>query len=300
MKKLILIFVVILFTISSCQVRKGQTKKSDESSLSEVEVKTISVKKDKIEQYYTAYATLLGITETDVYTKVPGKLIKKILSEGDTVEKDQVVCLIDRDEPAMEYTEASVKSPIKGVITKYFADIGESVMPQTGMSKPLFRVSDISKLKAEIYISEKDLSLVKEGQLCKIEVENFPEKFFYGKVTKKSTTLDPITNKAKIDITLDNKDMVLKNGMFTKINIVLNTKTNTIVVPKKSVIEEVYKERKIVYLVKENKAYEQEVVTGIETDTEVEIISGLNEGDEIIIEGLYGIIDGTPVRVVSN
>ncbi|HCJ67386.1 MAG TPA: hypothetical protein DHV62_08725, partial [Elusimicrobia bacterium] len=135
-------------------------------------VKITKVKIGKIEETVSLVGDIYGWREVKVYTKVNGRLAKKMKDEGEMVKENEVVALVNRDEPALKYTEAEIKSPIDGIITKYFADIGDDVFPAQPMPRePVFTIADINKVKLEAHLSEKDIAKVAKGQKVRIFVD---------------------------------------------------------------------------------------------------------------------------------
>jgi len=126
-KRVVLILVLLVVGLVAYRVvRYNMAKRNIKKSLEEkvTPVKTIPAGKGDIEEIISLNGDIRGLREVDVYTRVSGKLIKKIKEEGESVKKGEVVALIDRDEPALGFTKAEVKAPIKGTVIRYYVDIG--------------------------------------------------------------------------------------------------------------------------------------------------------------------------------
>jgi len=98
-------------------------------------------------------------------------------------------------------------------------------------------------------------------------------------------------------INLDNKDGLLKPGMFASVTLKTATKDDVVVVPTDAVV--FHGGRYVVYTADGNKAVEKEVETGLDNGQETEITSGLQEGDILIIKGQHFIKDGSEIKIVT-
>jgi len=258
-------------------------------------VKTFPAGRGDIEEIISLNGDIRGLREVDVYTRVSGKLIKKIKEEGDSVEKGEIVALIDRDEPALGFTKAEVKSPIEGTVIRYYVDVGDSVIPQEPMpQEPVLNIAYMDKVKIVVNVGEKDIAKLRKGEKVRVSVDAYPEENFLGRVVKVAPAVDPRSRKLKVELEIENKDHRLKPGMFADVEIVYNEHSNVLVVPRIAVLEK--EGRTILFTVDDDSAKLREVKTGISDEEKIEIVEGLSEGESVVIEGNYGLIDGAKVN----
>jgi len=301
-KLLLFIFCSLLFALCfllfyGCGQKKKETK-IPETLEKKALVKIAKVKISKIEETIPLVGDIYGQREVKVYTKVSGKLTKKIKNEGELVKEDEVVALIDRNEPALNFAQAEVKSPIAGMITKYFVDLGDEVFPAQPMpGQPLLTIAEIDKVKVEVYLSEKDTGKVKKEQKVRILVDAYPEKIFWGKVSEIAPQINSLTRKLKVDVEVSNEEHLLKSGMFARVEIITNEYENILVVPLKAVLDK--EKEKVVFVVKENKAKMVPVETGVNDEENIEIKKGLSLGEKVIVEGNYGLTEGTEIEIIK-
>jgi len=301
-KLLLFIFCSLLFALCSllfygCGQKKKETK-IQETIEKKTLVKIAKAKIGKIEENISLVGDIYGQREVKVYTKVSGKLTKKIKNEGELVKEDEVVALIDRNEPALNFAQAEVKSPIAGMITKYFVDLGDEVFPAQPMpGQPLLTIAEIDKVKVEVYLSEKDTGKVKKEQKVRILVDAYPEKIFWGKVSEIAPQINSLTRKLKVDVEVSNEEHLLKSGMFARVEIITNEYENILVVPLKAVLDK--EKEKVVFVVKENKAKMVLVGTGVNDEENIEIKKGLSLGEKVIVEGNYGLTEGTEIEIIK-
>jgi len=290
----ILVLGLVAYRIVSYNMAKRNIKGSTEEKVTPV--KTVSAEKGNIEEIISLNGDIRGLREVDVYTRVSGKLIKKIKEEGDSVKKGEIVALIDRDEPALGFTKAEVKSPIEGTVIRYYVDIGDSVIPQEPMpQEPVVNIAYMDKIKIVVNVGEKDISKLRKGEKVRVSVDAYPEENFLGRVVKVAPAVDPRSRKLKVELEIENKDHRLKPGMFADVEIIYNEHSNVLVVPRISVLEK--EGRTILFTVEDDRAKLREVKTGISDEEKIEIVEGLTEGESVVIEGNYGLTDGAKVEV---
>jgi RND family efflux transporter MFP subunit len=226
---------------------------------------------------------------------VPGRLMQKIKDVGDTVQKNETVALVDRDEPALKYAPGEVTSPLTGIVTQYFVDLGEYVSPAT----PVCEVADVNNVKIVVYVAENDLPRVKLGQSARFETDAYPGRIFWGKVSKISQSLDTSSRSSGVEILADNPDLKLKPGMFARVDLIISTHSNTIVVPRQALRET--DSADYLYIIKDNKAYMKKVKVGVKLEDIPEITGGINDSDVVITMGWNNVSsDGELVEITNK
>ena len=296
------IFLVIFLPFITCSLvflSGCGGEEAQEKGRRALPVKVAEVVKGDIEEVINLTGNVKGRREVQIYAKVPGKLTKKIKDVGDRVKKNQVIALIDRDEEALKYSSAEVKSPISGEVTRYFVDLGESVFPAQPMPRsPVVMVADMDKVKVIVNVIERYISRVGVGQQAEIFVSAYPERSFVGEVKTVSKSLDPISRTAQVEILLDNPEHLLRPGMFARVKLITKGLDDVLIMPRSALIER--EDKSVVFAVEEGKAKERIVELGATNDTKIQIIAGVEEGRKVIVEGNYGLLDGTKVEVVDG
>ncbi|MCG1024865.1 efflux RND transporter periplasmic adaptor subunit [Dehalobacter sp.] len=187
--------------------------------------------------------------------------------------------------------DMDVKAPIDGILTALDVKIGSMV---TSAVSPA-RVVDLSKVFVTVSLSEQEINRVHSGQSVQIEVPAASVKV-KGVIDSVSIAANA-QGKYTLKTYVDNKDGVIKPGMFANMTLSIAGKDNVLAVPTDAVIFHGGKD--VVYIAKENAAVEMEVTTGLESGTETEIVSGLAEGDIIIAKGQNFVQDGSEIKVVT-
>jgi RND family efflux transporter MFP subunit len=106
---------------------------------------------------------------------------------------------------------------------------------------------------------------------------------------------DPQTKKFGIEVAVDNPGLVLRPGTFGEVVVEVKTREDALAVPQKAILENKY-----VFVAQDGKAVKREVTLGLQNTNLVEIQSGLAEGDMVIVEGNFGLEEGTPLEVTGE
>ncbi len=229
--------------------------------------------------------------EVIVYPKVSGKIIQKVKEDGNTVEKNEAIAYIDRDEVGLKFEKAPVQSPLSGIIGRVYVDIGQNVDMQT----PVALVVSMDKVKIDFDTPEKYLPRVSLGQQARINVDAYPQQEFLGQVSKISPVVDLTTRSAPVEITVDNPGHRLKSGMFAKVRLILEEHKNVPVILKEAVIgrePDLY-----VYVIENNRAVLKKITLGLREGPYYQVREGLKQGDIVVIMGQQRLRDNAQVSV---
>lgn len=189
----------------------------------------------------------------------------------------------------------TITSPINGVVGSINLSLGDTASP----TSPAATVSDTSRLEIETLVSESEVSYIKTGDVVDVAVKAAGEKPYKGRVDSVSSIPDPVKHQYTAKVVLDNQDNKIKSGMFAEVIIGTESKQEVLCVPISSVIPR--SGREIIYTVdNKNRAHEVEVKTGLRDRTNVEIVSGLKAGEQVITKGNTLVNNGTLVRVVAG
>ena len=173
-----------------------------------------------------------------------------------------------------------VTSPVDGFVGKRNVDPGAMVNTNTAIAS----VVEISRLKLVVNVVEKDLRMVTAGDVGVVEVDAYPGEKFNGRIARVAPVLDPATRTAPIEIEIPNGDNRLKPGMYARISLTVEERKNTLLAPKSAVID--FENKRGVWVPNEERRAQFVPVTlGIEGPEQIEIVSGLKEGDRFVVAG---------------
>jgi RND family efflux transporter MFP subunit len=189
-----------------------------------------------------------------------------------------------------------MKAPFGGVVASKNAEVGEVINPMMGGFSPtsgVLTLMDFSQVKIEIDVTQKDVARIHKGQSAQLRVTALPDRIFQGQVSIVNITADPVSKKFKVEITVNNPDLSLRPNTFGEISLEVSTHENALVIPQKAVLENKY-----VFRVKNNNTVERvEISLGLQNSDRIEVINGLKEGDLVVVEGNFGLEDGTQIEI---
>jgi len=172
-------------------------------------------------------------------------------------------------------------SPIAGKIIQNNAILGGMVDQGT----EILVVMDPTLLCIDAEIYEKDIAKVKMDQTVEVSVPAYPGEKFIGQVKYISDILNEETRTITVRTQVENKSMKLKAGMFADIKIFLNHANQALSIPREAILED--KGDKIVFVKRESKFYLQVIQTGARENGFIQILGGIDPGDEIVTQGNY-------------
>ena len=176
-------------------------------------------------------------------------------------------------------------SPISGTVIERNGTIGATV----GSDANLFKIIDLSSVWIDANVFEKDLERVRNGQVVNVTVPAFPGVTFRGRVILISSVVDPETRTVQVRTEVPNPDGRLKPDMFANVEIVTAANRTAISVPIAAVLDDGGKS--VVFVADGNDYRKREVALGLKSDDRVEVVSGLNAGDKVVIKGNYLLME---------
>jgi len=338
MKKNSVLALLLVLLITGCNSGE-QTTKSAETSIPEVKVQTVFKQMVEQEQVYTASITpnsrnmiasyqstmriekimvevgdnvsagqLLVQMEQSNYLqaklqlenlKVDYQRIAALFQSGGISKQqlDQLKVQLDVTQETLDNLEKNtfLKSPVSGIITQRNFDNGDLTGGQV-----ILQVQQLNPLKVSINIQENYFPFVKRQMTAAIRLDSYPDEVFEGKVNLIYPTIDPISHTFTTELTVNNTGMKIRPGMFARVTFNFGSAEN-IVVPDMAVIRQPGVNDRYVYVLNANNTVSYtKVLLGQRFGNAYEILSGLNDGDKVVIAGASRLVDGTTVKVIEN
>ena len=160
----------------------------------------------------------------------------------------------------------------------------------------LFTIMDYRQVIVEIDVSGSELARIHIDQPVYVQNYALKNEIFPGKVISVDPAIDPKTRTFKVTILVDNTKLRLRPGMFVKVDVVVESHQNAIVIPQHVI--QLRNNRKVVFVVESQSAVQREVETGLETRDRIEIISGLKENERLVVSGYETLKDKSSVKIV--
>ncbi len=191
-----------------------------------------------------------------------------------------------------QYRSTTVTSPFGGIVSERPVSPGDIVQP----GGALFTVVDPSSMRLEASVPAEQLSMIRVGVPVVFTVSGYPGRDFVGHIVRVNPTADPTTRQVRIYVSIPNAGRTLVGGLFATGRISSATKTG-LVIPSSAV--DVRGTSPSVMRVKGGKAEKVQVQVGItdKTSETIEVLSGIQAGDTLLLGAAQGITPGTPVKV---
>ncbi len=196
----------------------------------------------------------------------------------------------DENEIQLGYTE--IRAPFDGLIVARYVHLAENV----ALNAPLFRISDFDPLLCPIQVPEREMPRLRVGQSAYLTVEAWPGRRFSARVLRIRPVVDADTGTIRVTLEVRTEGR-LRPGMFARVFVETATRDGALVIPKAALSLESIGDT--VYVAKDGRASRREVSLGYQEGDFVEILSGVAEGESVVVVGQDGLGDGTPIQILS-
>ena len=185
-----------------------------------------------------------------------------------------------KGEVLIKLKSGDIISPFNGVLG--YTGLTEDILASSNIL--IITLDDNSTIYSDIKIPENYSASIKKGLPVEVKISSYKDKSFLGEIDFVSSRINADTRSLLSRIKVDNKNLELISGSLLEVSVKFNLR-NSLSVPDTSVMIE--GDKSYVYKISnENIANKIEVITGLRDQKNIEIISGLNEGDIIVAEGL--------------
>ncbi len=264
--------------------------RKEEKRLDAFPVRVEAVAKRNLEETITLVGTIKARDEATLFSRVPGKLMKNLVTEGDRIEKGAPVALVERDEVGVRFEPAPVPSTLTGVVARVYLDRGADVT----LSTPVAFVVDQRQVLVQAEVPERYAGKVAMKQNVRVRVDAYPNKIFQGRASRLSPVVDAATRSTYMEASLENPGNLLRSGMFAKAEIVVAKRDGALSIP----VEALTDGSNVAFVVRDGKASRRELILGLRTDKYAEVKSGLQEGDKVVAFGLFGLKEGSALEIL--
>jgi RND family efflux transporter MFP subunit len=187
-----------------------------------------------------------------------------------------------------------IRALSEGYITERLIETGDRV----NSNQQVYTIEDFSPLLIRVFVPTSDSIKLKTGMQAEVNTEVLKGSSFNGKVKLINPRIDVETGTVKVTVEIFDESMKLKPGMFVEVRIVIGVKEGVLVIPRKAIL---FKQNKTFVFVMDRRSQvaQQEVTLGLTEEDLVEITSGLEEGNVIVVVGVESLKDGQRVEVVQ-
>ena len=183
-------------------------------------------------------------------------------------------------------------SPINGVVIARNYDPGD----MTG-GQPVLTVGQITpNVKVMINVNETDITVVKRGMPVDVTLDAFPGETFSGRITRVAPAVDASTRTFPVEVQVANPGGKILPGMFARVEINLGQREN-VVVPDRAVVKQSGSAVKFVYTYSNGTVQYKQVELGQRLDDSYELLSGIQDGDTVVVAGQVRLVDGAKAQI---
>ncbi len=229
----------------------------------------------------------------DLYQRRRRLYDNKIIAreELDQSETQRTLALTDLEQIKVRYNHGFPKSPIAGIVNHLYLDEGE----YADIGKPIVDIVNIDKIKINVRVPELDVRFVKKGQQTSVKIDAFPDRTLIGTVDFVSFKADPATKTFLVRSIIDNPGHDIRPGMIGRVAFVRRVISDAVAAPLFTLVDK--GGERIVFIEKDGVAESRTISIGVIEGDRVQITSGLNAGDHLIVKGQTEVEDGMKVIV---
>ena len=206
-------------------------------------------------------------------------------------EVDALVAQIDVAQA--QIADREIRAPFAGLLGVRQVSEGALVRPGDQIST----LDDIQTLKVDFSVAERHLPSVRLKQKVQATSVAYPGRVFEGEISHIDSRVDAATRAVRVRAKVNNSELLLRPGMLLQI-LVQKSVSESLVVDESALVP--IDDKQFVFVIEEGKARKVEVQIGVRKPGQVQIISGLSSGQQVVVEGTLRLQDGTSVRVVEG
>jgi len=218
---------------------------------------------------------------------------------------DEAKSIYDAAVSSVEETQAAIdrktiRAPFAGVIGIRQINVGQYLKS----GDPIVQLESLDPIFVNFALPQQDVGKLRVGQGVKMQADGFPDKLFSGTITAIDSIVDTTTRNIEAQATIPNPDHLLRSGMFAGVQVLLPTRKSVIMIPATAIAYAPYGDS--VFVLEKMKgpdgveylgAREQAVILGKTRGDQIEVISGLKEGEEIATSGIFKLRQGGAVKI---
>jgi len=229
----------------------------------------------------------------DLYQRRLRLFENKIIAreELDQSETQRTLALTDLEQIKVRYNHGFPKSPITGIVNYLYLDEGE----YADIGKPIVDIVNIDRIKINVRVPELDVRFVKKGQPTPVKIDAFPGRTIIGTVDFVSFKADPATKTFLVRSIIDNPDHAIRPGMIGRVAFVRRVIADAVAAPLFTLVDK--GGERIVFVEKNGVAESRTISIGVIEGDRVQVTTGLNPGDHLIVKGHTEVEDGMKVIV---
>ncbi|MEQ8207656.1 MAG: efflux RND transporter periplasmic adaptor subunit [Woeseia sp.] len=194
---------------------------------------------------------------------------------------------------SLEVSYTEIRAPINGVVSERFVKKGNTI----DVNAELFHVTSLDPLVAYLHVPEREYRRMSKGMPANIQIDALGGARYEANIARISPVVDPSTGTFKITVEISDPARRLKPGMFARIGIVSDVHADALQVPRSAIVDDGGETS--VFVVDGETVSRRTIRTGFVANGNIEIVEGLNDGEQIIVVGQTGLRDGSRVELIG-
>lgn len=261
-------------------VRAGQTIAKLDDEMVQLQIQNVQLNIEQLKNDNTRFSVL---KKENAISNV----------EAEKVELGLKSAEVQLKQLQKQLRSTSIVAPFSGVVSKKMVDLGSMVMPGT----PIVELTDISSLKLSVSVPERDILKFQKGQKVVANADVYSDVDFNGVISNIAVQADASHN-FKVQSTIKNSNANrLMAGMYGSVSLSNSKSTSALSVPRKALVGSSKSPK--VYVVRNGKAKLTSFNAGTSDGEYIEVVSGLSQGDKIVIKGQVNLQDNSNVKIAK-
>jgi RND family efflux transporter MFP subunit len=261
---------------------------------------------DEEREHYEAAVSAERSAEAEVYTakaRVTSAEAMVEQAKADLAEAKETVKVAEstlaKAKVFVDYTQ--IVSPYTGVVTFRGFHRGDFIRSAEsgGSDTPILTVARTDKVRVVTYVPDRDVPYTNVGDKAELTLDALPDETFVGAVTRFAQTEDPQTRTMRTEVDMENPDDRLREGMYGTLSIILHKSPQSLTVPTGCLTGKTGQGKASVFVIRDGRVHQTEVKTGTDNGLRIEILSGLNPEDNVVVNPGQ-VADGEPAEPVAR
>lgn len=221
---------------------------------------------------------------------------QKIISQSDydKAKYDTDLAQSEQKDAQVQVDRLVIRAPFAGVVTERFIQLGQNISNGT----QLFTLLDRNPLKARIYLPEKEVFELTKNQTVSLALNAQKNVKFEGTIDQINPAVDTKTGTVKVTVKVEKAPDAVRPGSFVDVRLVTQRHDNALLIPKKALVEEAGEQ--YVFLISNNLAAKRTVRVGFTDDESAEVLSGIKQGESVVVAGQGSLRDGVKTETVAT
>jgi membrane fusion protein (multidrug efflux system) len=292
----LLVLVTLGLVITSCTNSSGQEDPADATEPTTrpaIRVQAEPVTQGTIREWLTFFGNVEALSSVPVVPDTTGRIVELPIRPGDRIEQGQVIGRIDPSRPGLQYSLSPIISPISGTVVSVPGQAGAMSSPQS----PVATIAQLNDVKIITQIPERFIFFMSQGNQATITTESLPGTQFSARITEISPVLNPISRTSEVTLRIPTGQTRLRPGMFVEVQILSRQANQALLIPREALVYR--NEQTFVYRVVEDQSELVPITIGIQSGNQVQVVSGLAQGDLVVTRGQTILYPGAPVSLLA-